>query len=576
MDLASRLRGFSSPTCHRCAGRILKRSLTFPTVWTGARSWLLALVLASLAAAVIDIRPSFAAACAAASPTTSDRAAQHLFTTSNGQCSAALTPSGSGDTVVLNNGLVVTGPRQDDVGAPVNNDDFVNIYAYDGSTPVPVNVTSTCPAAWINITNPTGTRALVELPVGDSVCPITVTFEIGGQTITYQGLIRQETGIGATRYFLEAATITITQTIANEPDPDFVRERTQRVISNFMSRRGDQITANDPDLTHRLNGNANGNGGAVNFTGEGTLGQTQMAFSTSLRQIVGAGEAARRNRAAELGGLMALGQTGLKDAIPAPDEEGFDLWVEGKWAHVDDETRDSELGLLYVGFDYRFNRDLALGILTQFDWTDETDSLVGAKADGFGWMVGPYVVARLMSQLIFDGRVTFGQSDNDVNPFGTYTDSFDGNRWLIRGQLTGELEHAGIAIAPHVRVIYYEERQESYVDSLGILIPGQTVSLGRLTFGPKVSGHHEMSDGTVVAPHLAFTGIWDFDEAEIVNVVTGLAAGSSDELRGKVEGGLAVQFAGGWRLDGKGFYDGIGADDLDVYGGSVTCTVPLN
>ncbi len=80
-------------------------------------------------------------------------------------------------------------------------------------------------------------------------------------------------------------------------------------------------------------------------------------------------------------------------------------------------------------------------------------------------------------------------------------------------------------------------------------------------------------NGSFIEPTLALKGIWDFDEAGRASV-GGLTAGS-DEVRGRVEVGLNGQRASGLSIRGTGFFDGIGADDLEAYGGKVTVTVPL-
>ncbi len=367
-------------------------------------------------------------------------------------------------------------------------------------------------------------------------------------------------------------------TFTNERDPEAVRSRTQRVISNFMSRRADQITASDPDLVQRLTNRgtaSSGSNGPVAFNGTtGTDANNQVAFSTSLRQVMASSGAAKDKRREELGRMMGLGQHSLNGAA-IQDRSGFDIWVEGKWAHVDDDARQTDIGLLYVGVDYRLSPTVVVGMLTQFDWSDESDDVANTAADGWGWLTGPYAVVRLHENLIFDGRAAWGQSDNNVDPLGLYTDSFDAERWLVRARLTGDFQYNNWQFAPHVGVIYFEEEQESYTDSLGIFIPGQSVSLGRLTFGPKLSYRSMQANGTAITPHVAIKGIWDFDEAEIVDIGTGLAVGS-DTLRGRVEAGLSASFANSWSISGEGFYDGIGADDLDVYGGSVKLSVPLN
>ena len=367
--------------------------------------------------------------------------------------------------------------------------------------------------------------------------------------------------------------IAVTVTI----DGQLRREQTQRAISNFMSRRADQITASDPDLVERLSqgGRDNSAGSALGFTADGSERNNQFAFSTSLRQVLRANDAAKTERRAELGQMMALGQQSLGNSND-PSEPGFDLWVQGKWAHVEDKTRKSDLGLMYTGFDYRLSPSLLVGMLAQFDWSNEKDETQNTAADGFGWMVGPYIAARVHDNLLFDGRAAWGQSDNHVSPFGTYKDSFETDRWLVRGRFTGDFQQGNWRFSPHIGVIYFEEQQKSYTDSNSVVIDAQTISLGRLTFGPKVSTSFETSSGVILAPYVGLTGIWDFEKAEIVDVTTGLATGSSDDLRARVEGGVTMNLANGWTLNGEGFYDGIGVADLDAYGGSVKLTVPLN
>jgi predicted regulator of Ras-like GTPase activity (Roadblock/LC7/MglB family) len=62
---------------------------------------------------------------------------------------------------------------------------------------------------------------------------------------------------------------------------------------------------------------------------------------------------------------------------------------------------------------------------------------LGYRDAGNGWMVGPYVGIQLSKNLIFDARAAWGQSDNQVNPIGLYTDSFSTDRMLARANLTG-------------------------------------------------------------------------------------------------------------------------------------------
>jgi hypothetical protein len=370
--------------------------------------------------------------------------------------------------------------------------------------------------------------------------------------------------------------------------------RTSRIIRNFSSRRADQITASEPDLETRLTSKGAGQGAPGAFNVVGTESNHRITFSTSLSQML-APRAVLRPRAdpavekqtgffpaaqkygtaaqAEMPPMAANAPGGYKDE-PPHGPSGFDMWVKGQWARIEQDTSDSDLGLLHVGFDYRFNRDALVGFLLQADWTDETDNAAQYDIDGRGWMAGPYMVKRLQEHLIFDGRVAWGMSDNTISPASSYSDDFNGYRWLAKAQFTGDFRHGPFAIAPHAALIYYKERLEAYTDSLSQFIPGQTVTLGRTTFGPRISTAYLRDDGILVSPSLAIKGIWDFNKADTSDPDSGLAY-SADALRARAEGGIAFQMPSGMEITGQGFYDGIGADDLDHYGFSAQIRIPL-
>ena len=231
--------------------------------------------------------------------------------------------------------------------------------------------------------------------------------------------------------------------------------------------------------------------------------------------------------------------------------------------------------MLYIGADYRFTDDLVVGLIAQFDRTDEEDDVEGFAIKGKGWLVGPYVVARLRPSLIFDARAAWGRSNNEVSPYNTYTDDFDGRRWLVRSRLTGDLNFGRLHIAPHVGVVYFEEEQKAYTDSNGYTIGSQTVALGRFSFGPKFSTSFTRPDGVTIAPHIAVQGIWDFKPTDQVDIDTGLALSGTDKLRARAEAGLSIRLPQGMSITGEGFYDGIGSNGYNAYGGSLRVGVPF-
>jgi hypothetical protein len=60
-------------------------------------------------------------------------------------------------------------------------------------------------------------------------------------------------------------------------------------------------------------------------------------------------------------------------------------------------------------------------------------------------------------------------------------------------------------------LIHVEETQQTYTDSLGVVIPSQKVSLSRFTFGPEIGYQVVLRTGATMEPHASLTGIWDFD-----------------------------------------------------------------
>lgn len=300
----------------------------------------------------------------------------------------------------------------------------------------------------------------------------------------------------------------------------------------------------------------------------------RLSFATSLGQIA---QAARNDaRKNELAGQMNLGATDRPAAQAAGSSQGFDLWVEGSLTHFRGDRADGKgnLSVVYVGVDYLLRPDILVGALLQFDSMEENSAQFGSRAKGHGWMAGPYVAARLTSNVFFDARALWGTSDNNTTPFGNTTDEFETKRWMTQANLSGNWEYGPWHLMPTIGVSYYEDRQKAYVDSNGVVIQGQTVSLGRLVFGPEVAYRFKAADGSTIEPSLALEGVWDFaQDGEIT--VNGTTV-SSDGLRGRIRAGLGLISPWGYTIRALGTLDGLGDSDLQSYTGQLQVNMPLN
>lgn len=92
--------------------------------------------------------------------------------------------------------------------------------------------------------------------------------------------------------------------------------------------------------------------------------------------------------------------------------------------------------------------------------------------------------------------------------------------------------------------------------------------------GPRVSKTFETNKKTTLTPTLGLRGIWDFEQAEIVNLDTGLAA-ATGAFRARTEAGLAIGLPGGATLTLDSFYDRIGQADYEAYGGLFGISFPM-
>ncbi|WP_170362438.1 autotransporter domain-containing protein [Ruegeria arenilitoris] len=296
---------------------------------------------------------------------------------------------------------------------------------------------------------------------------------------------------------------------------------TQQLIQAFKNARANSLVTNQPELTRFLQSPGSG------------------AFETTVTR--GAGY------------------------LNFASDPSFPVWfnLTGNWSSQDDF--DTSYALAVLGTHRRINQNLLIGAMLQIDYA-ETDN--GASSvDGTGWLVGPYVVAKLPSQpVFFEGRVLYGQADNDISPFGTYQDSFDSDRWLVQSRVTGELQRGDLTLMPLLDVSYASDDQEAYTDSLGNRIPQQDFSLTTARLGMDFSHPIAVKRGQMMLTG-GLSGIWSSTSG------TGTAPGVTpigDTARGRVDLGFDYRLENTSSLAADLFYDGIGESGFESYSVSLT------
>ncbi|NOD46765.1 MULTISPECIES: Ig-like domain-containing protein [unclassified Ruegeria] len=305
---------------------------------------------------------------------------------------------------------------------------------------------------------------------------------------------------------LASNTVTSVQAVTN----------TQRLIQAFQNARATSLATNQPGLTRFLQ-----------RSGSGVL-------DTSVTQ----------------------GSGYLNFASDPSNPVWFNL--TGNWSSQDDF--DSSYALAVLGAHRQISANLLVGAMLQLDYA-ETDN-GPASVDGTGWLIGPYVVAKLPSQpVFFEGRALYGQADNDISPLGTYTDSFDSERWLVQSRVTGEIKRGALTLMPLLDVSYASDDQESYTDSLGNLIPQQDFSLTTARLGMDFTHPVQVSRGDFMLTG-GLSGIWSTTSG------TGTVPGVTpigDTARARADLGFDYLLENNSLLAANVFYDGIGESGFENY-----------
>lgn len=353
-------------------------------------------------------------------------------------------------------------------------------------------------------------------------------------------------------YECQTTTLTVTVTpLSTGSSAD-----TGAVVNNFLRRRSGGILSNEPDIHKQLDDDGN----EINSVGY-RLSETQGGFDASFN--------AQTNRvlASQFGHGYKVDSSSARTGIS-------NLWINGALSRTKQNGQSQDFGIVHLGAGYKISSELLVGGILQIDRASENDTSVGASVSGTGWMIGPYLVARLRDNILFDGRVAYGQSSNKVSPTGTYTDNFDTSRALIKARITGEYYHNDVKISPLLSLIYFSEKQNAYVDSLNATIPEQTVNLGQITFGSNFSKEITLKNGMVMTPNAAIKGVWNFKDTGFLNAATGAASTLNNaEISARLDFGVDIKNDNGMNVDIGGFFDGIATSNYQAYGGSAKLTV---
>jgi hypothetical protein len=415
--------------------------------------------------------------------------------------------SGASGTTFINTRTLVdsTSPTVSLSGAPV---------ALNGTTPFDINVTFSEDVTGFIASDITVSGGSVTNLTGG---PANYVATIAPDSSTVQEITVSIAAAVAADAAAKDNTASNTLKIGNNTLP----EDTLKLISSFMLERANNLAANQPQLSHFL---IEQNRNDVN------------AFATE-----------------EHGGN-----------IKASVQVNKNVWIETSGAWTSSDKTDNKYFLGSVGSHAQISENVLLGAMIQTDYAKSTTDK--DSVSGTGWLAGPYIVAKHPDHpLYFEGRLLYGQSENDISPLGTFTDSFDSERFLGQARVTGNLDYDTVKVLPYADITYTEDKQKSYTDSVGNIISSQTVNLTQIKSGVDVQKSIDIASGMLVLSS-GFEAIYSETGGSAPSTITP----EYENMRGRLDLGVDYLSDHNSILKVSTFYDGIGASDYEGYGINIT------
>ncbi len=298
-----------------------------------------------------------------------------------------------------------------------------------------------------------------------------------------------------------------------------VRE-TQQQMARFMQARATQLISGQPDLIALYRGNGSGS-----LSAQATSEDGNLTFATRPTDPIWANLSASWSK---------------------------NSGTTNRYVH------------LSTGTHFELTPHLAAGAMVQVDHLAHENE--DTSISGTGWLAGPYLVGRLPGHpLYFSAQALLGQSRNSHAPFGTYTDTVRTQRGLFRVTMAGDISLGLITLTPSLDAVHLFDRQRSYTDSLGNVIPDQSITMNSLELSVDASMPIDVPVGTLTlrgGVPLTFASTSGGGEAATVTSAT-------DGARLGFRIGVDYLFENGGKLALDFDYDGLGSRDYEKYGASL-------
>ncbi|WP_245331954.1 putative Ig domain-containing protein [Bradyrhizobium sp. NAS80.1] len=406
----------------------------------------------------------------------------------------------------------------------------------------------------------------------------TVTSSYGGSALfapSTSTALAQSVNVPADSLKLRALQLNVTKAVAQNSGQAISGAIDDAISDGFTTDGGSLVTPGNGRMRINFSADPRDDDDAA----AGSSGASRSAYGTERNAGPDGGGRGRRGGSRVDDAFAAIDQQMPRKAVPKwHQDKQWLLWADIRGSGVDRWNSSNSFGVGQVnqaslhgqqvnalmGLTYRARPDLLVGVLGGYENFSYTDDSVNGKLKGDGWTVGAYLGWKIIPTLRYDAAVAYSGIGYD-GLAGTAQGNFNGNRWLVSTGFTGTYKWAGFYVEPSAKVYALWERENAYVDSLGIQQSAHNFANGRASAGNKVSYPVQWLDNVLLAPYVGLYADYYFtdDQAAAIVAAGGVPLASTPLLQGwsaRVTGGVGARLASGATLGVGAELGGVGGN----------------
>ncbi|MGL5167441.1 MAG: Ig-like domain repeat protein [Afipia sp.] len=313
----------------------------------------------------------------------------------------------------------------------------------------------------------------------------------------------------------------------------------------------------------------NNSGIRFNFSAESRDDDSQAAPKVSSAAPFGnAGPSQTSSRVEDAFGALAYAAP-IKAPTRFSEPRDWLGWAEVRGATLDrwSSSGTGSVSTLYgnqinalAGLTRKLAPNFLIGAFGGYETFEYRSDQLQGRLKGDGWTVGSYLGWKITQTIRFDAAVGYSGLGYDGTA-GTASGTFNGNRWLVSGGLTGTYESHGLQIEPSARIYALWEHENAYTDTLGTLQSARDFSTGRASGGLKLA-YPVMWSSVAIAPYVGLYGDYYFNSDSAAVPAASLATVSAAILDGwsaRIASGANLKFANGAQISVGAERGGIGS-----------------